>query len=498
MSEKYLLAIDQGTSGTKAVIFNEQGQLVCKGMAELRSCYPQARFVEQDPNEIYQNVLDAVGECLKVFREMKRDVNAICACGISNQRETYLLWDNDGEPLYNAIVWQCKRSVEICNRLKGTTIEEDIRTRTGLIVDPYFSGTKVMWLYENDPDIRKAIDNGQAKGGTVDTWLLYKLTNGHSYLTDYTNACRTLFFNIDNFQWDNVLLGKFNLTPLNVPNAVPSAFDFGETTFDGLLPHAVPVTGMIGDSHAAAFGEGCFHSGDAKATLGTGSSILMNTGDKRVSSQNGMVSTICWSLPKRTDYALEGIIVTAGASIKWLRDQLGLFIDTSDTERMARAVADNNGVYLVPAFSGLGAPHWKMSSRAVISGLTFGADKNHIVRAALETIPYQIKDVISAMQSDAGISLQELKCDGGMTANAFVMQFIADILDTKVTNLGISDVSALGAAYMAGIGCGLYKDVSELEQLSSHYNEFVPVPEKENVKKYYQGWLKAVNRLPEA
>ena len=495
MSKEYILAIDQGTSGTKAVIFNDQGQLICKSTAELRSYYPHPGFVEQDPHEIYQNVLDAVGECLKAFREMKRDVNAICACGISNQRETYLLWNNDGEPLYNAIVWQCKRSVEICNRLQGTTVEEDIRSRTGLIVDPYFSGTKVMWLYENESDVRKAIDNGQAKGGTVDTWLLYKLTNGHSYLTDYTNACRTLFFNIDEFQWDNVLMEKFNLTLLNVPDAVPSAFEFGETTFEGLLPRAIPITGMIGDSHAAAFGEGCFDSGDAKATLGTGSSILMNTGDKRVPSQNGMVSTMCWSLPNRTDYALEGIIVTAGASIKWLRDQLGLFIDTSDTERMARKVADNNGVYLVPAFSGLGAPHWKMSARAVISGLTFGADKNHLVRAALESIPYQIKDVISAMESDAGISLQELKCDGGMTANTFVMQFIADILNTKVTNVGIGDVSALGAAYMAGIGCGLYKDVSDLEQLPGRQHDFVPGPEKDKVKKFYQGWQKAVERI---
>jgi glycerol kinase len=496
MSETYILAIDQGTSGTKAVIFDSQAQLVAKGFEELKSYHPQHGFVEQNPEEIYQSVIHAVRKCLEVF---KQSVNPRLAeiqfCGISSQRETYLLWDKKGIPLHNAVVRQCKRSVEICDQLKNTELEKSIIERTGLVVDPYFSGTKVKWLYENVDSVKQMVDKGRAFGGTVDTWLLYKLTGGKRYLTDYTNASRTLFFNIDQLAWDDELLRAFGLQTLNLPEPRPSAFSFGETTFEGLLSHPIKITGMIGDSHAAAFGEKCFEAGEVKATLGSGCSILMNTGAKRVTSRNGLVSTICWSLPGRTAYALEGIIVTAGATIQWLRDQFNLLANVSASEAMATSVTDNNGVYLIPAFSGLGAPHWKMDSKAVITGLTFDTDKNHIVRAALESIPYQIKDVITVMEAEAGVPVKELMADGGITANAFVMQFIANLLNTQVRNISMEEVSALGAAYMAGLQGGLYKDIDELKEISHQQRRFVPGDKKVKALEYYKGWQAALKTM---
>ncbi len=494
MQQKLILAIDQGTSGTKTVLFDENGKLTVKATVELASSYPKPGFVEQDPEEIYQTVIESVRQCVVQYKQQGGDLNNITACGISNQRETYLLWDETGKPLHNAVVWQCKRSVEICNRLKAQDVETEITARTGLIIDPYFSGTKVMWLNENNDNVKSAIDTGKAFGGTVDSWLLYKLTQGKSYYTDYTNASRTLFFNINELKWDTEMLKLFGVEKLNLPEPKPSAFSYGESDFEGVFETPIPITGMIGDSHAAAFGEGCFTPGDAKVTLGTGSSILMNTGSKRVESQNGMVATICWSTADRTDYALEGIIVTAGASINWLKNQLGLFADSSETEAMATALDDNEGVYLVPAFSGLGAPHWQMDARAVISGLTFGSDKRHIVRAALESIPYQIKDVITAMEADAGIALKELMADGGITKNKFVMQFIADLLHVNVNNIGIADISAMGAALMAGLGSGMYKDLNDLEQLK--YDHVVyQCQDNPDVMDDYKGWQSAVSFL---
>ncbi len=496
MEQKYILSIDQGTSGTKAVVFDLNGRLVVKGSAALKSTFPQPGFVEQDAEEIYQNVLTAVKHCFSAFREkVGPDLSQIAACGISNQRETWVLWDKSGVPLYNAVVWQCKRSVDICNRLKAMDLEPEIRVRTGLIIDPYFSGTKALWMYENLPAVQKAVDDGRAMGGTVDSWLLYRLSGGTRFCTDFTNACRTLLFNITDMAWDSFLLQQFKMQGLQLPRPCPSAFDYGETDFDGLLEKKIKICGMIGDSHAAAFGEGCFDPGDAKVTLGTGSSILWNTGDKQVMSKNGMMTTICWSLPGRTDYALEGIIVTAGATVKWLQDQLGLIAGPEETERMAAAVTGNNGVYLVPAFSGLGAPHWKMAARALICGLTFGTGKNHLVRAALESIPYQIKDVFTAMQNDAGIAPRGIKADGGMSANGFVMQFIADILGTTVTNIGMQDVSALGAAYMAGLGCGLFRDPEHLKELQSGARVYDPGPQQEKVGEWYEGWKQAVGMV---
>ena len=496
MKNQHILAIDQGTSGTKTVIFDSDGQIVAKATEPLKSYFPHPGFVEQNPIEIYRNVISSVKECLKKFAETtSSSLTEIACCGISNQRETLVLWDESGEPICNAVVWQCKRSVDVCNRLKDSQLEKEVIGRTGLIVDPYFSGTKLIWLHENDSRVKDALDAGKAHFGTVDAWLLFKLTAGRSYLTDYTNASRTLMFNIHDLEWDKHLLDKFDLQYLNLPQAQPSGYCYGQTDFEGLLPGKIDISAMIGDSHAAAFGEGCFEPGTAKATMGTGSSILLNTGSEPVRSKTGMVTTICWSTPGRVDYALEGIIVTCGATINWLRDRMGLFADSRDTEQMALSVENNNGVYLVPAFSGLGAPHWKMDAKAAILGLTLGCDKNHVVRAALESIPFQIKDVITAMEQDSGIELQELKVDGGITANSFVMQFLADLLNANVVNIGMEEVSALGAAYMAGLQQGIFRDIDQLKKLNTRQKQYSPNPDTGKVHKSYDGWKDAVQQL---
>ena len=496
MSTEFILAVDQGTSGTKAVVFDTAGAVVAKATEPLASQFPRPGFVEQDPLEVYENARAAVRKCLTAFQATTASgLDTIVTCGISNQRETFVLWDESGTPLCNAIVWQCKRSVDICSRLRGTELESQIKQRTGLIVDPYFSGTKLLWLRENTPDLAAAIRAGRAWFGTVDTWLLYKLTGGTQYLTDHTNASRTLLFNLDALDWDRHLLTEYGLDGLKLPGVQPSSSQFGATDFDGLLPKPIPISAMIGDSHAAAFGERCFASGTAKATLGTGCSILLNTGSKKVASHAGMVTTICWSTPERIDYALEGIIVACGATIDWLRDSLGLFADSAQTAEMALSLEDNAGVYLVPAFSGLGAPHWKMDLRAAALGLTLGCNKSHIVRAALESIPYQIKDVIVAMEDESGVGLEQLNVDGGITGNEFVMRFLADLLATEVVNIGLADVSALGAALLAGLHEGVFEDIARLQQLITKTQVYAPRSDAQGVRMAYEGWKRAVQTL---
>lgn len=486
----YILAIDQGTSSTKTLIFDAQGQAVAKGSEPLQTLYLKDGFVEQDPEGIYQNVLISVKKCLNDFENKGFNRSDIKTCGISNQRETFVIWDKNGKPLHNAVVWQCKRSISICERLKKEGFETEIKDKTGLIIDPYFSGTKLLWLFENTPSVKTAILAGEAYFGTVDTWLLYKLTRGQSYFTDYTNASRTLFFNLKTLDWDRDLLKKWGLKTLNLPKLKPSSAHFGESYFEIFFDTPLSISAMIGDSHAAAFGEGCFEAGTAKATMGTGCSILMNIGNtppEYSGSENGMLTTICWSMEGRVDYAFEGAIVSCGATIEWLKNEMGLFQNSQETEAMATSVADNNGVYLIPAFSGLGAPHWDMNRKASISGLTFDCNKNHIVRAALESIPYQIKDVIVAMEQDAGLPLQALNTDGGITSNAFIMQFLADLLGISVSKIAISDVSALGAAYLAGLETGVYKDLKTLKGFNS--DKTIHTPNKEaNILAAYKGW----------
>jgi len=490
-TRQYILAIDQGTSGTKTIIFDDAGKVCAKATEPLKTYYLDNGLVEQDPEEIFQNVLSSVQRCIETFIKSGSSIDDIVTCGISNQRETFVIWNKEGKPFYNAVVWQCKRSISICERLKKQNLQQPIKEKTGLLIDPYFSGTKLIWLNENSEDIRKAINKSGAYFGTIDTWLLYKLTNGKSYLTDHTNASRTLFFNLKGLSWDKELLNVFGLSKLNLPECKPSSHPFGETDFNGIFKKSISISAMIGDSHAAAFGEGCYQPGTAKATMGTGCSILMNIGDGIKYSDNGMVTTICWSMPNKVHYALEGVIVTCGATIEWLKNELGLFADSKQTEAMATSADDNNGVYLIPAFSGLGAPHWDMNRKALISGLTFSTTKNHVVRAALESIPYQIKDVIVAMETDTKIELHQLMVDGGISSNSFVLQFLSDLLNKPVVNLGFPDVSALGAAFLAGLQQKVFKDLDQLSQLGRDKKILQPSADNK-INAWYEGWKKAV------
>src|SRR5699024_8306348 len=366
-TDSFILTVDQGTSGTKSLVFSEHGEFIARGSASLNSQYPQPGFVEQEPEEIFQTVLTSVGECLETFKNKGHSLSSIKTCGITNQRETFLLWDEDGEPLSPAVVWQCKRSVEVCKQLKRNGWETEIKRRTGLPVDPYYSGTKLSWILENVEAVRDKIKEGKAHFGTIDTWLLYRLTNGKQYLTDYTNASRTMLFNIRNLEWDAKLLDMFGLESLVLPEVAPSCFDFGETDFAGLLDHLVPISAMMGDSHAAAFGERCYSRGTAKATLGTGCSIMMNTGDELYPSVDGLIGTICWSTGDRIAYGLEGAIVSCGSTLEWLKNQLGLFKENTEIMKMAQQVESSEGVCVIPAFSGVGAPYWDMEARGVIA-----------------------------------------------------------------------------------------------------------------------------------
>jgi glycerol kinase len=489
---KHILAIDQGTSSTKTLVFNEQGKVVAKASEPLKTNYLDDGFVEQDAEEIYQNVLLSVKNCLDNYVQADGSLEDIKAIGISNQRETFVVWNDKGKPLCPAVVWQCKRSVNICHQLKQNGLEPTIKTKTGLIIDPYFSATKLTWLKQNSNAVAKAIEEGNAYFGTIDTWLLYKLSKGKNYFTDYTNASRTLLFNLHTLQWDEELINAFGLNGINLPVCKPSSSSFGDTDLNGLLSDAITIASMIGDSHAAAFGEGCFEPGTAKATMGTGCSILMNIGSEPKESERGMVTTICWSTDDRIDYAFEGIIVSCGATIEWLKNELGLIGDNNECVAMAEKVVDNNGVYLIPAFSGLGSPHWDMNRKASITGLSFDCNKNHIVRAALESIAYQVKDVIEAMEQDAAIELKELMADGGITSNKFVLQFLADLLGRKVATIGLPDVSALGAAYLAGLQTGIFKTMDDLKKLNIERTVIDPGNNK-RMNDFYKGWKNAIS-----
>jgi glycerol kinase len=492
MAPKYILAIDQGTSSTKSVIFDQHGTAIAKGHEELTTFFRDEGHVEQDPIAIYNNVLASVAKCLTNFREAGRNHNEIACIGISNQRETFVIWDDTGKPLYNAIVWQCKRSIAICNRLNAEGLKDTIKARTGLILDPYFSATKLIWLNENNAAVREGIANGKAYFGTVDTWLLFKLTEGKNYLTDHTNASRTMFFNLKTLEWDQVLLEKFGLSKINLPEVRHSANDFGKSDLNGLLDREVPITAMIGDSHAAAFGEGCFEKGQAKATLGTGCSIMMNAGEKLPERNEGIVSTICWSIPNRVDYALEGVIVSCGSTMEWLRTALGLFNHVEETGGMATDIPDNNGVYIIPAFSGLGAPFWDMSRTAEIHGLTFDCTKKHLVRAGLESIAYQIRDVIDAMKSAGKLDLKEISVNGGIISNRFVLEFLTDLI-AKPLSIGIPDASGLGAAYLAGLGAGIFKDIDDVKNQLKLKSVVSPNPDHQAVQDSYKKWIDYLN-----
>lgn len=475
--KKYILAIDQGTSSTKTILFDELGQAVSKGSVDLKTNYFDNGFVEQNPEDIYQNVLDSVRICLNNFSNQGLQFTNIVSCGISNQRETFVLWDKDGKAVAPGVVWACKRSINVCTDLIEKGQNDFIKQKTGLLLDPYFSGTKLLWLIQNDAELKEKVENGEVYFGTVDCWLLYKLTNGTHFKTDYTNASRTLLFNIHTLKWDTEILEKWGLSNLNLPHACPSSHDFGAFDLSQILNDnstiSIPITALIGDSHAATFGEGCFEKGTTKVTLGTGSSIMMNIGSEAVLSNSGMLTTICWSTENRVDYALEGAIVSCGSTIEWLKNELQLFSNVVETAAMATAIADNAGVYLIPAFSGLGAPHWQMSRKASIEGMTFGTTKNHIVRAALESIPYQIKDVVEAMAKDMQAPLKSISVNGGMTQNKFVIHYLADLLGIPLNRQQNPDVSALGAAYLSGLKSGVYSSIEQLSNLVKNQTEQV-------------------------
>lgn len=494
-NRQYVLAIDQGSSGTKSIIFDDSGQMVARGSASLHTDHFENGFVEQNPADIFQNVMDAVRESVEEFVQNGHDVSDVVSCGISNQRETFLLWDKEGKALSPAVVWACKRSTGICQDLKKRGQEAIIHEKTGLIIDPYFSATKLLWLLDHDPGLNRQIQAEEVYFGTVDTWLLYKLTDGTQFCTDHTNACRTLLFNIHTLEWDVEILKMWGLENLNLPELHPSSYEFGQSFFGGIFPKSLPITAMIGDSHAATFGEGCFEPGMGKVTLGTGSSIMMNIGEKPVDSANGMLTTICWSMEGRVDYALEGATVSCGSTIEWLKNELNLFKDPRDTAKMAESVKDNAGVYLIPAFSGLGAPHWQMDRKASIEGMTFGTTKNHIVRAALESIPYQIKDVMDAMQQDMGTPLKELAVNGGIANNQFVIRFLADLLGLTLRKRDNADVSALGAAYLAGLRVGTFRDLEQLAGLNHENSHAVqPGADNQQIQEFYEGWREVLEK----
>ncbi|WP_425447687.1 glycerol kinase GlpK [Dethiothermospora halolimnae] len=490
--KKYVMALDQGTTSSRAILFNHKGEIVKVAQKEFRQIYPKPGWVEHDPMEIWGSQSGVTREVLETAGIRPDEVAAI---GITNQRETTVVWDkNTGKPIYNAIVWQCRRTSDICDELKNRGLTEYIKANTGLVVDAYFSGTKIKWILDNVKGAREKAQKGELLFGNIDTWLVWNLTRGKIHVTDYSNASRTMLYNIKELKWDDKLLEELDIPKSMLPDVRPSSEVYGVTdakTFGGAQ---IPIAGIAGDQQAALFGQICHKPGTAKNTYGTGCFMLMNTGETMVPSNNGLLTTIAWGVDGKIEYALEGSIFMGGAVVQWLRDELRLVNDATDTEYFASKVQDNNGVYLVPAFVGLGAPHWDMYARGTIVGLTRGANRNHIIRAALESIAYQTRDVIEAMEDDAGIELKVLKVDGGAVANNFLMQFQSDILDVSVHRPCVTETTALGAAYLAGLAVGFWKDKEDVKSSWNCDNIFNPNMEEEERRKLYKGWKKAVKR----
>ncbi|MFZ5943992.1 MAG: glycerol kinase GlpK [Bacillota bacterium] len=489
--EKYILALDQGTTSSRAIIFNKEGQIIKKVNKEFKQIYPQPGWVEHDPEEIWLSQLDVAQ---RVIREAGIAPSDIAAIGITNQRETTVVWDkNTGKPVYNAIVWQCRRTAETCLRLKREGWDQKIRRKTGLVLDAYFSGTKAKWILKHVPEVREKAERNELLFGTIDTWLIWKLTNGKVHATDYSNASRTMMYNIHELQWDKEILERFAVPVSMLPEVKPSSGDYGVTE-KSLFGVEIPITGVAGDQQAALFGQCCFTPGMTKNTYGTGCFMLMNTGEKAVQSENGLLTTIAWGINGKVYYALEGSIFIAGAVIQWLRDELDILEDAAQSEEFALKVADTGGVYLVPAFTGLGAPHWDMYARGAILGITRGTNKYHLTRAALEAVAYQTRDVVRAMLADARMELKGLRVDGGAVQNNFLMQFQADILQTTVDRPRVNETTALGAAYLAGLGAGIYESMKDIECSWQLDKTFGPVMAKEAAETLYREWEKAVER----
>jgi glycerol kinase len=488
---KYIMALDQGTTSSRAIIFDQNGLIKGVTNREFTQIYPKPGCVEHDAMEIWDS---QIGVAKEVLSKCGLSVDDIAAIGITNQRETTVVWDkNTGKPVYNAIVWQCRRTAPICDDLKNRGLADKIREKTGLVVDAYFSGTKVKWILDNVEGAREKAEKGELLFGNIDTWLIWNLTGGKVHVTDYSNASRTMLFNIHELDWDDEILKELDVPRAMLPKAMPSSHVYGYTTTE-VFGGEVPIAGDAGDQQAALFGQACYSPGMAKNTYGTGCFMLMNTGEKAIASDSGLVTTIAWGVDGKVEYALEGSIFIAGAVVQWLRDELRVLDNAAQSEELATKVDDNNGVYLVPAFVGLGAPYWDMYARGTIVGLTRGAKREHIVRAALESICYQTRDVLEAMQKDSGINLKSLKVDGGAVANNFLMQFQSDILGVPVDRPKVIETTALGAAYLAGLAVGYWKDKDEISAKWQIDNTFKPEMETDKRDGLYKGWKKAVER----
>ncbi len=487
---RYVVALDQGTTSSRAIIFDHDARIVAVSQREFTQHYPQPGWVEHDPMEIWATQSSTLTEALAKSGIHNDEIAAI---GITNQRETTVVWEKaTGKPVYNAIVWQCRRTAAICEELKERGLDNYVRENTGLLLDAYFSGTKVKWILDNVEGAREKAERGELLFGTIDTWLIWKMTNGEVHVTDPTNASRTMLYNIRDLQWDGHILQELGIPASMLPEVRPSSEIYGYTTRGGGAH--IPIAGIAGDQQAALFGQLCFEKGMAKNTYGTGCFLLMNTGETPVKSDCGLLTTIAVGPTGNVNYALEGSVFMGGATIQWLRDELRLIDDATDTGYFAGKVKDSNGVYLVPAFVGLGAPYWDPYARGAIVGLTRGANRNHIIRAALESIAYQSRDVLDAMQKDAGIRLASLKVDGGAVANDFLMQFQSDIMDTTVVRPKLIETTALGAAFLAGLAVGFWKSTAELSDKFSIDREFEPTLPAEQREQLYTGWQKAVTR----
>ncbi|MBC9785702.1 glycerol kinase GlpK [Heliobacterium chlorum] len=492
MSKKFIMALDQGTTSCRAILFDKDSNIVGVAQKEFTQIYPKAGWVEHDAEEIWSTQFGVIAELIAKTQINPEDIASI---GITKQRETTVVWDkNTGKPVYNAIVWQCRRTTAICDELKARGLEETFRTKTGLVVDAYFSGTKVKWIMDNVEGVRERAEKGDLLFGTMDTWLIWKLTAGKVHVTDYSNASRTLMYNIRELKWDAELLEALNVPASMLPEVRPSSEVYGCTAPDNFLGHSIPIAGVAGDQQAALFGQACYEPGMAKNTYGTGCFMLMNTGDKLFDSKNGLLTTIAWGLDGKVEYALEGSIFIAGAAIQWLRDGLKILEAAPDSEYFAGKVKDTDGVYMVPAFAGLGAPYWDMRARGAIVGLTRGTTKAHIIRATLESLAYQTKDVLGAMEADSEIKLQALKVDGGAVANNLLMQFQADILGVPVDRPQVIETTALGAAYLAGLAVGFWTSKEELAKRWKLDNRFENEMAEEKRAKLYGGWKRAVTR----
>ena len=488
---KYIMALDSGTTSNRCILFDRDGNICAVAQKEFTQHFPQPGWVEHDAEEIFATQLEVARQALQSIGATPGDIAAI---GITNQRETTVVWNrHTGKPLCNAIVWQCRRTAAYCDQLKARGLTDSIRSKTGLVIDPYFSGTKIRWILENVPGAREQARRGDLLVGTVETWLIWKLTGGKVHVTDYSTASRTMLFNINTLQWDPQILALLDIPANMLPEARPSRWVYGHTAPE-LFGAPIPIAGAAGDQQSALFGQACFQPGECKCTYGTGAFMLMNTGNAPVFSKNGLVTTIAWGLDGKVSYALEGSIFVAGAAIQWLRDELRFIESASDSEYMAKKVPDTNGCYVVPAFTGLGAPYWDAYARGCITGLTRGVNKYHIIRATLDSIAYQVNDVLSAMEADAGMALTGLKIDGGAAANNYLAQTQADLNAAPVLRPRCVETTAMGAAYLAGLAVGYWKDTAEIQKNWSVDRIFAPQLEQAQRQKRLEGWKKAVAR----